>query len=629
MTLTTDNDWSLLAEISRQQSLTTLSLAKYDSPSKGFRLGIDVQPWFHHTNSSKMGENPRLRLLFFRCKHLLGYPILPLFMFDQNPQRHTSNHPLTEELTEGFIHIIKAFGFQWRYAPGDPLAELAYLNREGFIDAVLTDDVAVWVFGALTVWRNPSSSHPNAKHPEKQTTYKIYDGVTQKHRSAMLIVLLCTRSQPRWCNTSTSLRLAKSKCAVELYEAVTTRPHDSEELQNFLTRWRGQLCGYLQVHKSLLSHYVPDNFPELPHLASYIYPDVSPSLEIYSHNMWTSKRFEPSLPKLARICEILFEWGWKDRILARFHSNIWGPVAVRILRRQHLCPSLLDAEVFRPFGGDGGEAGKVIDKIVNSRRHHSTGETPEYRVMVDTQMLILWTEAGLKGTRKPLEVDTIDLKGKGKEVVFDENSDEGSDDEEENGDKEGPDDERQGTEPTRDVDADEELDSSDTEGDTPVASQSQQKQLTSTKANGKKKREKKPVDPRKPLHIWIPAKVVEGVKVKLIKDYTKACEEKQKAREKKNSKRQREKDDKDPRSPKKTKRSTTIPTSRRERVVPVKKITEAQAKAEGLSSLFAFGFTKESRVADHSADGLRSSVTSSTPLQEERTATTSSTGNAL
>ncbi|KAK0236830.1 hypothetical protein EDD85DRAFT_1023623 [Armillaria nabsnona] len=536
MTSTTTDDWSLLEEFSKQESLTALSLSKFDSPAKGFRLGIDVQPWFHHADSSKKRENPQLRLLFFRCKHLLGYPILPLFIFDHNPQR-----------------LLASSG-------GMPQEILLLMNRRGIIDAVLTDDIAVWVFGAQTVWRNPSSSHPKAKHPEKQITYKVYNGVTPKHRSAIF----------------TSLRLAKRNFSVELYKEVTTCPHS--ERQNVLLRWRSRLCEYLQARNSSLVNRVPRDFPDLPLLKTYINPTVSSSFESYIYATGTNNDSEPSLPKLARICENLFEWGWKDRILVRFHSNIWGPIAVRILRRQHLCPSLTDTEISRLFG-DGSKTGKVIDRIVNSRRHSSTDETPEYRVVVDTRMLILWTEAGLEGTRR---APGVDRKGKGKEDTFDEDSEDGNI-------VEDHDDQCQGTEPTPDVDV--ESDDPDDEG---IPEQSQQERPVPKTGNGKKKRERKPVDPRRPLRVWIPEIVVQGAKTKLIKKYEQVREEQRKESEKK--KRKREDADKDPHSPKKAKRPTTSPISPKTRTIPVKKMTEAQAQKEGLPSLLAFpGFTKEPR----------------------------------
>jgi len=38
-------------------------------------------------------------------------------------------------------------------APGEAEAELAYLNRIGVIDGILSDDVDTFLFGALTVIR--------------------------------------------------------------------------------------------------------------------------------------------------------------------------------------------------------------------------------------------------------------------------------------------------------------------------------------------------------------------------------------------------------------------------------------------------------------------------------------------
>ena len=55
-------------------------------------------------------------------------------------------------------NIIDAFGFEWRVAPGEAEAELAYLNRIGIIDAVLSDDVDNFLFGATMVIRKSVSA---------------------------------------------------------------------------------------------------------------------------------------------------------------------------------------------------------------------------------------------------------------------------------------------------------------------------------------------------------------------------------------------------------------------------------------------------------------------------------------
>ena len=57
-------------------------------------------------------------------------------------------------------NIIDAFGFEWRVAPGEAEAELAYLNRVSIVDAVLSDDVDNFLFGATMVIRKSVFSFP-------------------------------------------------------------------------------------------------------------------------------------------------------------------------------------------------------------------------------------------------------------------------------------------------------------------------------------------------------------------------------------------------------------------------------------------------------------------------------------
>ncbi|SJL08367.1 uncharacterized protein ARMOST_11730 [Armillaria ostoyae] len=453
--MTTTHGWHLLEKHSTEKSLTELS------PTEDFRLGIDVQPWFYHTDRSVGGENPRLRLLFYRCKLLLAYPILPLFIFDRQPQRHQQNHILTEELTTAFIPIIEAFGFEWRYAPGDPLAELAHLNREGIIDAVLTDDVAIWVFGAWTVWRNPCSSHPKLR---KQTTYKVYHCDKQKRRPMMLMIIFCAS----WCDAPTARRLATTPLANELYKAAAA------QLQGFLPGWRARLCEESKL-------VPPEDFPEL---SLYITPEVSTTPEAYPATIK-----ELSLFKLAGLCESLFEWGWPEEILVRFYRWLWGPVVFRISRRRFKCP---DDEVLGFFGGDG----QLIEEVVGER---GQDEAKEYRVQVDTEVLMRMTEAGLERTRtKELAVEN------GEEESYSGNADEHEEEHPEH-------------------------------------------------QSGSSQKEKKRLNPRDPLRVWIPAELVDQ---------------------------DLDSPDNDRSSPKK------------KQVVRVKKMTEEQARKEGLSSLLAFGFTK-------------------------------------
>ncbi|KAK0467724.1 PIN domain-like protein [Desarmillaria tabescens] len=115
--------WPLLDSSSKTVSLTTLSLAEFSNPHRGYRLGIDTSIWFFHAGYGKGGENPQLRTLFFRPDWKRGKKI-----------NKTAN-----KLTTGMKAIIEAFGFEWRTAPGEAKAELAYLNATSVIDGVLSD----------------------------------------------------------------------------------------------------------------------------------------------------------------------------------------------------------------------------------------------------------------------------------------------------------------------------------------------------------------------------------------------------------------------------------------------------------------------------------------------------------
>ena len=148
---------------------------------RGLRIGIDASICFFHAAHGREGENPELRTLFFRCAKLVSVPFLPLFIFD-GPKRPKvkrgkrisgENHRLVDSMKG----IIEAFGFEWRMvrstffftsrcsadhskAPGEAEAELAYLNSVGIIDAVLSDDVDNFLFGAKMVIRKCALAHP-------------------------------------------------------------------------------------------------------------------------------------------------------------------------------------------------------------------------------------------------------------------------------------------------------------------------------------------------------------------------------------------------------------------------------------------------------------------------------------
>lgn len=158
--------WSHLSQAGTSHNLETLDLrALVDSlppttdgaPQRLPIIGVDLSAWLFHARLSVEGSNPILRLIFFRLARLLSLPINAVFVFD-GPLRPrvkrgrtvgAKKHPLTGPLME----MIATFGAIGWEAPGEAEAELARMNQEGLIDAVLSDDVDSLVFGAQTVMR--------------------------------------------------------------------------------------------------------------------------------------------------------------------------------------------------------------------------------------------------------------------------------------------------------------------------------------------------------------------------------------------------------------------------------------------------------------------------------------------
>ena len=144
--------------VTATETVTVAATATYDMTYIGQGqedLGANGRKW--RAAYGREGENPELRTLFFRCIKLLSRPFLPLFVFDgplrpelKREKRVSGND---HWLVSGMKSIIEAFGFEWRVAPGEAEAELAYLNRIGVIDAIVTDDVDTFVFGATKVIR--------------------------------------------------------------------------------------------------------------------------------------------------------------------------------------------------------------------------------------------------------------------------------------------------------------------------------------------------------------------------------------------------------------------------------------------------------------------------------------------
>ena len=211
-----------------------------------------------------------------------------------------------------------------------------------------------------------------------------------------------------------------------------------------------------------LSKKIPEAFPDLKVLESYVAPVTSESLgrNVDTDRMW---RKEVNVAKIAQCCEQFFEWGYKEMIIKRFRTFLWGGVCMRVLRRAVMDSDENEVDAHRPnrkYRDDsgnaimasprktgrrahelavgtpialiqhyfqdsqnvspskfargsrdkyrdeyGGEGKTLLTRITRSREHASTDGLLEYRVEVYPAPLVRLAESGMRGLRPPLQDD--------------------------------------------------------------------------------------------------------------------------------------------------------------------------------------------------------------------------------
>ncbi|KAI0759110.1 PIN domain-like protein, partial [Fomes fomentarius] len=363
--------WDTLRPAGVKRSLTHLAVEDgfraNTHGKRGFRVGIDASIWFYHATYGREGENPELRTLFFRCTRLMSMPFLPLFVFD-GPKRPEikrgkrisgKNH----WMVQGMQELISAFGFEWRMvsAPGEAEAELAYLNRIGIIDAVLSDDVDTFLFGAKILVRNPSATlSGNKRHSLKNAAGKddgqhvmtyassdilSHDEIQLSQGGMILIGVLRGGDYSdglHGCGIATAHGLAKAGFGDSLLQAARTLSRD--DLEDFLVGWRKDIChelktnssGRLQRKSPALAKTITEDFPDIDVVLAYTNPVTSEAKGAGHKNTVVDWDKEPDLGKIAGLCEMYFEWGLKHVIIKRFRTVLWPSAVLRILRRAAL-----------------------------------------------------------------------------------------------------------------------------------------------------------------------------------------------------------------------------------------------------------------------------------------------------
>jgi len=308
-------------------------------------IGIDISLWLFavqslfHVNHVGAGPEPELRTLFFKLALLMSLPIVPVFLFDgpKRPSIKRGKKVIQKDKKDNWLEkrvkdFIVAHGLSWYTAAGEAEAELAYLNYNGQIDIVLTDDSDAFVFGAQIVMRiltRAQKQSIGAKCSENIIYVYRSEAIAKNPRFGfsrddfILIALLLggdyNKEGLRGCGPTCAFAAAKYGLGAALLQAA--RLPDCE-VHMAVASWRDHLRtlfltdpkGHIGSKRCKLAADIPDSFPSLETLRLY----ASPAVTQFPDIIISQSRTDPDLGRLSFLCEQRFGFG-KDLLSVSRH----------------------------------------------------------------------------------------------------------------------------------------------------------------------------------------------------------------------------------------------------------------------------------------------------------------------
>jgi Holliday junction resolvase YEN1 len=227
-----------------------------------------------------------LRTFYYRLLRLIALSIHPVFVFDgpNKPpfKRNKRTGPNVASIPEFLAkQLLKQFGYPIHLAPGEAEAECALLQREGIVDAVLSEDVDTLMFGSGITIRNwsPEKSGTTPTHVNVYDAVETKNGPSQLDREGMILVALMSGGDyvPEGipgCGPKTACEAAKAGFGRDLC-AIPTND------KRAMSEWRERLQHELKTNDSKLfkrkhgALKIPDDFPRLDILGYYTHPAIS------------------------------------------------------------------------------------------------------------------------------------------------------------------------------------------------------------------------------------------------------------------------------------------------------------------------------------------------------------------
>lgn len=365
-------------------SLTKLAIDHLEQTGRPLRVAIDISIWQFQVQAAKGGSNPAIRTLFYRLLRLLGLYIQPIFVFDgpnkpvfKRNKRSGRGNGVAASMAK---RMIRLFGFQSHDAPGEAEAECAFLQQNGIVDAVLSEDVDTIMFGCTKTMRNWSAEGKGKTptHISMYDTAQLSQGESGLDREGMVLVALMSGGDylpegipgagVKLACEAARAGFGKSLCRLKRSDIHGLREWKDKLKHELVTN---ESRFFRTKHKALS---VPDDFPNLEIKGYYTHPVVSPLsyIERLRNKSWNHPLDIVGLREFVRET---FDWEYQGG-------------AIKFIRV--LAPCLLVKKMMQLSSDREGQSGDVAHlelaesqlarAITNRREHVSTDSTPELRV---------------------------------------------------------------------------------------------------------------------------------------------------------------------------------------------------------------------------------------------------------
>lgn len=386
----------------------------YERNNRPLRIAIDFSIWQFQIQSGKGGSNPELRTLYYRLLRLFSLGIQPLFVFDgpnkppfkRNAKTTQHGASLANLLSKQLLNL---FGFPSHTAPGEAEAECALLQKNGVVDAVLSEDVDTLLFGSRMTFRNWSTEdlrgNKSPTHVNVFTADAMKDGAPGLDSDGMILIALMSGGDyipagvPR-CGIKIACEAARAGFGRDLCRLSKTNTIGFRQ-------WRERLkyeletneSGFFRVkHKALR---IPEKFPDMTVLGYYTNPAVSSLEKVSQLATETNWIANPDISRLRDFVIKAFSWDYLSGA-KKFVRGLAPALLVNsLLLRANVCDEgSKELEV-----QEKGES-NIITSICGRRSHFATDATPELRVTY-TPLNIVQLDLGLeKKDDRPIEVDS-------------------------------------------------------------------------------------------------------------------------------------------------------------------------------------------------------------------------------